>query len=119
MSSLGIDLSEGFSTFADFKRAQGSAGSGNAWHHIVEQTKNAGNFPAAAIHNPANIIALPHGAGSIHNQISAFYSSKQRFTQGNTVREWLSEKSYKEQFDFGVQKIKDFGGSNYLPPHLR
>ena len=67
------------------------------------------------LHNTGNLIKLPHGKGTIHNQISGFYSSKQPFTGGKTVREWVSGKPFQEQFDFGIQTIKDFGGAQYLP----
>jgi hypothetical protein len=62
---------------------------------------------------------LPHGPGSIHEKISAFYSSKQAFSGKLTVREWISRKSFKEQFEFGVDIIKQFGGARYLPKHLQ
>ena len=48
-------------------------------------------------------------AGSIHSKVSGFYSSKQFFTNGQTVRRWLSTQSYDAQYKFGVQKLKDFG----------
>lgn len=86
---------------------------------MVEQTINSGKFAPELLHNPANLLKLPHGKGTIHAQISAFYSSRQSFTGKLTVREWLSKKSFKEQFEFGIQKIKDFGGSRYLPRELR
>ena len=44
-------------------------------------------------------------AGSHHALISGFYSSKQAFTGGLTVRQWLSSKSYAEQFEFGIKVI--------------
>ncbi|MEO1610662.1 MAG: hypothetical protein AAFR90_15325, partial [Pseudomonadota bacterium] len=113
-----VNLADGFTSFSAFKRTYGDAGPGQAWHHIVEQHSVA-RFGAEAIHNPANLIKLPHGSGTIHNQISGFYSSKQPFTGGKTVRQWISEKSYQEQFEFGIQTIKDFGGTQYLPPHMR
>jgi hypothetical protein len=118
-NNAGVNLSDGFGSFSAFKRQYGPAGQGQAWHHLVEQGPNTGKFAAEAIHNPANLIKLPHGTGTIHNQVSGFYSSKQPFTGGKTVRNWLSEKPYQEQFDFGVQTIKDFGGNQYLPTHLR
>jgi hypothetical protein len=115
----GFDPANGFKTFEEFKEAFGAAGDGEAWHHIVEQTINTGNFAPELLHNPANLLKLPHGKGTIHAKISGYYSSKQRFTGGLTVREWLSTKSFKEQFEFGIQTIKDFGGSQYLPVELR
>lgn len=42
---------------------------------------------------------------------SSYYSSKQPFTNGLTVRNWLSGKSFKEQYDFGMKTLKQFGWS--------
>ena len=100
----------GFNTFNEFKKVYGSAGDGMAWHHIVEQNAdNIARFGAKKIHNTNNLIKLPHGKGSIHAKISGFYSSKQRFTNGLTVREWLKTQSYEQQYKFGVEKLKDLG----------
>lgn len=52
---------------------------------------------------------LPGGKGSIHAKISGYYSSKQRFTDGMTVREWLSTQSYEDQYSFGINKLIEFG----------
>ena len=35
------------------------------------------------------------------------------------VRDWLSKKSFKEQFEFGIRTIKQFGSADYLPPEWR
>lgn len=100
----------GFKSFSAFKRASGSAGKGNAWHHIVEQhADNVTKFGAESIHNGSNIIKLPHGAGSIHAKVSGYYSSKQPFTGGQTVRKWLRSQSYQQQYDFGIKTLKQFG----------
>lgn len=42
-------------------------------------------------------------------RISGFYSSKQPFTNGLKVRNWLSVKSFQEQYDFGIKIMKQFG----------
>lgn len=69
--------SVGYSAFSAFKRAQGPAGAGQAWHHIVEQTPgNVERFGRQAIHSSNNLVRLPHGAGSVLNPISGFYSSE-------------------------------------------
>jgi hypothetical protein len=116
----GFDPGKGFARFEDFKDAFGAAGPGLAWHHVVEQTINSGKFAPEILHNPANLLKLPHGKGTIHAKISGYYGSKVPGVAGNiTVREWLSKKSFKEQFDFGIKAIKKFGGSQYLPPHLQ
>jgi hypothetical protein len=101
---------KGYSSFAAFKAANGAAGKGMAWHHIVEQGgSNVANFGASKIHNASNLIKLPHGAGSIHAKVSGYYSSKQAFTGGQTVRQWLSGQSYKQQYNFGIKTMKQFG----------
>jgi hypothetical protein len=115
----GFDPAKGFKSFNDLKKAFGSAGPGHAWHHVVEQTINSGKFAPQLLHNPGSLFRLPHGKGTIHSKISGLYSSKQPYTGGLTVRQWLSKKSFREQFEFGIQIIKDFGGSQYLPPFLR
>jgi RHS repeat-associated protein len=101
---------QGFRSFSAFKRAMGSAGEGQAWHHIVEQTPgNVSRFGAETIHNTGNLMKLPHGAGSIHNRLSGHYSSIQDFTNGQTVRQWLSTQSYQAQYDYGIKMLKQFG----------
>ena len=115
----GFDSAKGFATFNDFKRAFGAAGSNKAWHHLVEQTINSGRFAPHLLQNPANLVRLPHGKGSIHAKISGYYSSKPAELSGLTVRQWISTKSFAEQFKFSVQTIKQFGGTKYLPIHLQ
>lgn len=100
----------GYGSFSSFKRAYGTAGKGNAWHHIVEQhSDNVAKFGAESIHNVNNLIKLPHGAGSIHAKVSGYYSSKQSFTEGKTVRQWLSNQNFQQQYDFGIKVLKQFG----------
>ncbi|MGB8932019.1 MAG: RHS repeat-associated core domain-containing protein, partial [Anaeromyxobacteraceae bacterium] len=103
---------QGFTSFEAFKRSMGPAGEGQAWHHIVEQTPgNVARFGAEAIHNTANLVRLPHGAGSIHAKVSGYYSSKQAFTGGLRVRDWLGGQPFEAQRDFGMQVVKMFGGA--------
>ena len=100
----------GYKSFYRFKKAYGTAGKGYAWHHIVEKHQsNISKFGAEAIHNINNLIKLPHGKGSIHEKISAHYSSIQDFTNGKTVRQWLSSQSYQEQYDYGIKMLKQYG----------
>ncbi|WP_199141134.1 hypothetical protein [Pedobacter sp. ASV12] len=90
-------------------KAYGKAG-GQAWSHIVEQTPdNIANFGNQAIHNTGNLVGLEHGTESIHAKVSGYYSSKQTFTGGQTVRQWLSGKGFQEQYDFGIKTLKQFG----------
>ena len=97
----------GFRSFSAFKRAFGAAGEGAEWHHIVEQTgSNVARFSGDAIHSTENIVRLPT---DIHRKISAYYSSKQTFTNGLTVREWLRTQSLDEQRRFGLGVLEAFG----------
>lgn len=99
----------GYGSFEAFKRAYGSAGSGKAWHHIVQQTTaNISKFGAQAIHNAKNIVRISHGAGTLHNKLTAFYNSKQSFTNGMRVYQWLQTKSFDYQYNFGLEKLKEF-----------
>lgn len=101
---------DGFESFNAFKKAMKSAGSGYAWHHIVEQTPaNLKKFGPQMIHNKNNLIKLPHGKGTIHARISGFYSSKKGISGDMRVRDWLSSKSFEEQYEFGINKLKSFG----------
>lgn len=82
------------------------------WHHIVEQSQiksNRAGFSPEQIHNVGNVVALPSGKGSIHAKISSIYSSIQPFTGGKTVRDWLSTKTFEEQFEFGKRQLEKFG----------
>ncbi len=102
----------GFKTFKEFKAVLGSPGAGNQWHHIVEQAQqnaSRAGFAAEEINNVENIIALQSGKASVHTAISALYSSKQSFTSGLTVRDWLGTKSFQEQFEFGMNQLRRFG----------
>jgi len=106
-----VAISKGFKSFSAFKRVFGSAGAGQAWHHVVEQTPgNLSRFGGEAIHNTSNLMKLEHGAGSIHSKISGYYSSKQLFSGEQTVRQWLSTQSFQEQYNFGVETLIKFGG---------
>jgi RHS repeat-associated protein len=106
-----LQSGKGFSTFNDAKKALGSAGDGKAWHHIVEQNQigNSG-FSATNINNTKNLVSVESGfSGSIHSQVSGHYSSIQQYTNGQTVRQWLSGQSFQEQFEYGLQQLSKYG----------
>ena len=112
---LGVQLkvagivTAGYASFEAFKRVYGSAGPGKAWHHIVEQTTaNINRFGAEMIHNVQNIVKIPHGAGQLHNMISGHYSSIQSFTNGMTVRAWLSTQSFEAQLNYGLEILTKY-----------
>ena len=104
----GLPKNKGFSSFKNLKKSIGSAGEGKEWHHIVEQSqiKKTG-FSTEQIHNTSNIIAIDK---SIHHKITGHYNSKPSYLGGKTVREWLSGKSFEEQWQYGMNKLKEYGG---------
>jgi hypothetical protein len=78
------------------------------WHHIVEQTPgNVARFGSEAIHNTQNIVRLE---ASVHQRVSAYYSSIRPFTGGVRVREWLASQPFEVQRAFGFQVLQDLGG---------
>lgn len=104
----------GFPTFRAFKNFYGPAGQGRAWHHIVEQTPgNVARFGAQRLHTANNMVPLDHGGGTLHARLGGFYSSKQpNITRSPTltIRAWLSNKSFQEQYRFGLEAMKSLGG---------
>jgi len=90
-----------FRSFSALKRYLGSPGFGREWHHIVEQSQ-IGQFGAEAIHSPDNVVSV---SWLKHRRISAYYSSKTRFTGGLTVRQWLRGQSWEDQYDFGLRVL--------------
>ncbi|WP_299260464.1 hypothetical protein [uncultured Aquimarina sp.] len=103
----------GYKSFNKFKAIEGNASSGNALHHIVEQNGykrlNQQKFGKTNIHNTKNIIDIPNGAGELHRRVTGYYNSITPFTNGKTVREWLSTQSFQEQYDFGIRILRELG----------
>ncbi|RKH00368.1 hypothetical protein D7V97_30430 [Corallococcus sp. CA053C] len=96
-----------YASFKSFKRAMGPAGEGKEWHHIVEQTDgNVARFGPKAIHNVENVIPVDE---AVHRQISGLYSSIRSYSQGKTVRTWLSTQSLEAQRMFGLKVLRDAG----------
>jgi len=79
---------------------------GQEVHHVVErnQAKNSG-FSKAQINDKSNLVTLDKAT---HKNISSYYSSKQSFTNGQTVRVWLRGQSFAEQTKFGWSVIAMF-----------
>jgi hypothetical protein len=101
LSSEGKNIGIGFKSFGSFKRVFGPAGEGKEWHHIVEQTgRNVEKFGEEQIHNTQNLMSV---SKEVNQKINAYYSSKDYFTNGQTVRQWISEQSFQKQYEFGKQ----------------
>ena len=104
----GFAVGAGFRSFSQFKRVLGPAGQSKQWHHLVEQTPgNVARYGPQAIHNTGNVVRLDT---AVHRQVSGYFSSKQAFTGGQTVRQWLSSQSYARQQQFARQVLERFGG---------
>ena len=62
------------------------------------------------VNNLRNIVKIPGGyKGSVHAQISGYYNSKSDFTNGVSVRDWLSTKTFEEQLAFGLKELRKYG----------
>jgi hypothetical protein len=105
-----------FSSFDAFKKISDDdevivrrypiTGSGNEYHHIVEQGgDNSNNFTPEQLQSTKNIIPLP---GPIHDLVSAKYSSEYD-ESGKTVREWLGGQSFENQWNEGVKILHELG----------
>ena len=102
-----------FKSFDAFKAALGPAGDGKVWHHILEQRpSNIGRFGPEAIHNTANVVAVPR---EVNQKIADYYSRKRPWTGGKTVREFLDSQSYEEQMKFGQMILEKVIKGEQLP----
>ena len=103
------DWNGGFNSFYKLKKYLGSAGKGNDWHHIVEQSQiEKSGFAKDIIHNVNNVVSL---SKDVHKQISAYYGTKISAISGNlTIRDWLAGQSFEFQYQFGLDLIKKYGG---------
>jgi hypothetical protein len=90
----------GYSSFRAAKADLGSPGAGNVYDHVVEQSQiGRSGFAPEEIHNPFNM----NPVSAETNQLKAnYYSSKQFFTGGGTVRDWLTGQSFVDQYEFGM-----------------
>jgi hypothetical protein len=81
-------------------------------HHIVEAQFTSGNplsnarlFPEQ-INSPENLVRVPYWK---HIEISAWYSSRNSLYGNQTPREYLRGKSWKDQYDLGLEALRLFG----------
>ena len=92
-----------YDSFSAFKRDVGPAGQGRDWHHLVEQNPtNKLQFGERALQNTDNLVSIPK---DLHRKISGFYSSKQRFSAPDTVRNFISRQSFQKQLDFARKTL--------------
>jgi hypothetical protein len=82
-------------------------GSGYEVHHIVEQwRKKSGEFSEDEIEDPSNKVRIPYYQ---HKMIQSFYQTPNEQYGGLTPREYLSNKSFDEQLEFGKDVLRKFG----------
>lgn len=65
-------------------------------------------FGVRKIHNTKNLIRLPNGKGSIHAKVSGYYSSYYKDSHIR-VRDYVKTLSFDEQYNFGINVLKQFG----------
>lgn len=90
-----------FQSLSRLRQYLGKPPPGMQWHHIVEQSQIP-QFGRERIHSIENVVALPQ---DIHLKLSSLYSSIQPATRPQTVRGWLSTKSFDEQYEYGMTTI--------------
>lgn len=54
------------------------------------------------IQNTGNVVAVPN---AVNQRLADLYSRNPRELSGKTIRDWLSSKSFKEQFDYGKNAL--------------
>ena len=79
---------------------------GYQWHHIVNQNPTNKKRFGTRLHCTDNLIALPV---SVHRKISGFYNSKQKWSGRRRVREVINDRSWSEQYEFGLATLRDHG----------
>jgi hypothetical protein len=107
------ELPSGYSSFKAAKTALGSPGEGNVFDHVVEQSQIArSGFAPEDIHNPFNM----NPVSAETNKLKAdYYSTKQLFTEGGTVRDWLTRQSFADQYEFGLDVLRHIKNGLPLP----
>jgi hypothetical protein len=83
-------------------------------HHIVEgqydssnPDSNARRFGRDRLESGENLVRIPKWG---HVEISSWYSAVNREEYGGqTPRDFMRGKSWDEQYQLGIQKLRDFG----------
>lgn len=88
------------------RRAKGKPFS---FYSSEQNPANIKKFGQEMLQNTHNIIRIPGGKGSLHAKISGHYFSKPQDLHGLTVRQWLSTKSFEEQYEYGIKMLKKYG----------
>ncbi|NLW46757.1 MAG: RHS repeat-associated core domain-containing protein [Firmicutes bacterium] len=71
------------------------------WHHLTQQhSTNTSQFGKGAIHNIFNMVKIPK---NVHIRINKYICKNHEFTGGKVFWKWVSEKSYAEQYIYGIK----------------
>ena len=103
---------EGFDSYSAFKKIDlekrfGPAGDGYEYHHIVEQGPNASSLPAGQLQSTSNIVRVPR---LVHEEITSYYETPRRIEgQMTTLREFLRNKNFSDQYKYGIDVLKYVG----------
>lgn len=84
---------QGFKSFDALKRSLGSPGTGNVWHHTVEQRLAGRQFAPELVHSTENAVAVSR---QVNQEIANYYSRVRGFTGGQTVRKWLEPQPFED-----------------------
>jgi len=88
-----------YRSFEAFKRAEGVAGEGMQWHHIVEQNPyNKTQFSPELLQSTDNLVSIPT---ELHQQISGWYSRTSVVDPSLRNRDVISRQSFSEQAAIG------------------
>lgn len=93
-----------FRTGRELREYLGPAGEGRQWHHLVEARLAGRRFPPELVHSTDNIVSLPV---EVHRRVSAEMSSKQPYTDGKILREWLEPQPFAFQHKWGIRLVKE------------
>jgi len=75
---------------------------------VEQNPSNLAQFGPEAIHNTNNPVRVEYG---VHRQITGYFASKDFFTNGLRVRDWLPGQSFEEQTQFGLESVGSLSGS--------
>jgi hypothetical protein len=96
----------------ELQRAVDTPRYGYQVHHIVEAQRrsddperNAERFPDR-INSWQNLVRIPYWK---HVEISSWYSRPTDEYGDHSPRDFLRGKSWREQYNLGIKKLKDFG----------
>ncbi len=81
-------------------------GSGYEVHHIVEQWQTGGEFTEDQIEDSSNKVRIPYYT---HKMIQSFYQTKNPDLGGLMPRQYLKDKSFEEQLEYGKSVLRKFG----------